>query len=153
MQLTSTDLDLGEKTVGLRFAGISIPPGATILNAYVQFQADESNTGATALTISGQAADSAPTFTSASGNVTSRSRTAASVLWSSPAWTAGQAGASQRTPDIALVIEEIVNRPGWSNGNALVIILTGSGLRAAKSFETAPAGAAAPLLHIEYTVN
>ena len=61
MLLTSSDLELvydyGDQTVGMRFNGVDIPQGATILNATVQFQVDESNSGPTSLTIEGQAAD------------------------------------------------------------------------------------------------
>ena len=45
------------QTDGLRFTGVTVPPGATITNAYVQFQADEAGSVATNLTIVGQAAD------------------------------------------------------------------------------------------------
>ena len=47
-----------------------------------------------------------------------RPRTAASVAWAPPAWTTvGDAGAAQRTPNLATVVQEIVNRPGWASGN------------------------------------
>ena len=51
MLLTSKDIELVEdgttqQTVGLRFNGFTIPNGATITNAYVQFQADETDSGA-----------------------------------------------------------------------------------------------------------
>jgi hypothetical protein len=72
------------------------------------------------------------------------------VPWSSvPAWTTlKESGPNQRTPDIAGVIQEIVNRGGWVRGNALVVIVTGSGLRTAISFDGSIT--AAPLLHVEY---
>jgi len=64
-------------------------------------------------------------------------------------WTAaGDAGPEQRTPNLAAVIQEIVNRPGWASGNALAIIVTGTGRRVAESYNGVPA--AAPLLHVEY---
>jgi hypothetical protein len=47
------------------------------------------------------------------------------------------------------VIQEIVSRPGWVSGNALALIVTGSGKRTAESFNGDAAGAA--LLHVEYT--
>jgi hypothetical protein len=47
------------------------------------------------------------------------------------------------------VIQEIVDRPGWSAGNALVVIVTGSGKRVAESYNGLPSGA--PLLHVEYS--
>jgi galactose oxidase-like protein/flagellar hook capping protein FlgD/K319-like protein len=138
--------DRNLQTVGMRFTGIDIPQGATITNAWIQFQADEAQTEATSLTIQGQAADAAAAFTTATRNVSTRPRTAASVTWTPGAWTSGQAGAAQRTPDIAPVIQEIVNRSGWSR-TALAIIVTGTGHRTAEPFE---GGATrAPLLHIE----
>jgi hypothetical protein len=155
VDLSSTDLELvvdaGDlQTVGLRFSSLAIPPGATILNAYVQFKVDEVNSEETTVTVQGQAIDDAPAFTTAIGNITSRARTAAGVVWPQiPAWTTtGQAGANQRTPDLSAVIQEIVNRPGWSSGNALVLIITGSGHRTAESYNGDQPGA--PLLHVEY---
>jgi hypothetical protein len=149
VDLTSTDLDLSSKTVGLRFTPVSIPPGATITSAYIQFKADETNATTATTTIRGEAIDHAPTFTSTSGNITSRIPTSASVAWSPAAWTVGDAGPAQQTPDIAALIQEIVDRPGWTSGNALVIIFTkGTGARAAEPFDAEPAGA--PLLRVEY---
>ena len=57
------------QTDGLRFTGVTVPRGATITNAYVQFQADEAGSVATNLTVAGQAADNPPGFTTAAGNV------------------------------------------------------------------------------------
>jgi hypothetical protein len=45
MYLTSTDLELihdsSDQTVGMRWVGLAIPPGATITAAYIQFAAKE----------------------------------------------------------------------------------------------------------------
>ena len=61
------------------------------------------------------------------------------------------AGPEQRTPDLAAVLQEIVDHPGWAAGNALAILITGSGERVAESYNGLPA--AAPLLHVEYRVS
>jgi parallel beta helix pectate lyase-like protein/K319-like protein len=136
------------QTVGLRFTNVTVPPGATITSAYIQFEADETQSEVTNLTLKGQAADNAATFTTVSGNVSARPRTTAAASWSPVPWTlVGEAGVNQRTPELKTVIQEIVNRPGWASGNALAIIITGTGHRTARSFENVPAGAA--LLHIE----
>jgi hypothetical protein len=154
IDLTSSDLELihqsDDQTVGMRFVGLNIPRGATIRAAYIQFTVDEAQTEPTTLVIQGQAADSAPKFTTTSGNVSARARTAAAVAWPSvPAWTTvGEAGSNQRSPDISAVVQEIVDRAGWTPGNALAIIITGGGHRTAKSFDGDRA--AAPLLHVEY---
>jgi tetratricopeptide (TPR) repeat protein len=157
MSLGSSDLELVTdgstvQLVGLRFPNLAVPPGATILEAWVQLQVDEASTGAASLRIEGQAADTAPAFTSASGDLGSRPRTAASVAWSPPAWpSAGAAGADQRTPDLSAVVQEVVDRPGWSEGGALALIVSGSGRRTAEAYEGSPSGAA--LLHVVYALT
>jgi hypothetical protein len=153
MHRSSSDLELvfdkGDQTVGMRFNGVNIPRAATITNAYLQFKVDEINSGATSLTIEGEDIDDAVTFSSSKRNISSRPRTTAAVSWSPPPWTTkGETGPDQRTPNIASTIQKIVDRPGWSNGNSLVIIITGTGERTAESFNGDQAGA--PLLHVEY---
>ena len=140
-----------DQVVGLRFEGLGIPRGATITKAYVQFQTDLASTGPASLTVAGQAADNPATFTSAIGNVSSRPRTSATVGWTPPDWpTVGARDAAQRTPDLAKVVQEIVSRPGWAGGNALALIITGTGSRTAESYNTGGL-AAAPTLHVEWT--
>jgi hypothetical protein len=150
----SSDLELvfdgGDQLVGLRFNAVAIPPGATITTAFVQFQVDQASSGATSLTIHGQAADNAAVFSGSTGKISTRSRTASAVSWAPAPWTVvGQAGADQQTPSIASLIQEIVNRPGWSSGNSLAIIITGTGARVAEAFDGLPTGA--PLLRVEYS--
>ena len=150
--LTSGDLELiqasAPQTIGLRFTGLAIPQGATIVNAYVQFEADEVSSGTADLVIEGEAAGDALTFTTAKRNISSRPRTSGVTWGAVPDWTAvGQAGPAQRTPDLTIVVREIVNQSTWS-GNSLVLIITGSGRRVAESFNGDPPGA--PLLHVEF---
>jgi len=151
--LNSSDLELVTdgsvtQTAGLRFPGLGIPTGAKITSAYIQFVADESQSEATNLTFKAQAADNAATFTTASLNVSSRPRTAAFAAWSPVAWTAGEAGSNQRSPDLTPVVQEVVNRGGWASGNAMAFIVTGSGHRTAVAFDGS--AAQAPLLHVEF---
>jgi hypothetical protein len=154
MRMTSTDLELvydgGNQEVGMRFNGAQIPPGVTITNAYMQFKVDETSSGATDLVLEGEAIDDAPAFISTMYNVSNRNRTSASVNWSPPPWTSsGAAGLDQRTPDLSMIIQEIVDRAGWVEGNSIVLIVTGSGARWAESYDGDPVGAA--LLHVAYT--
>lgn len=156
VRLTSSDLELTvdgtNQTVGLRFNSIAIPKGAIIQKAYIQFTVDETPSAAVELQIWGQAADNSPTFTTAKNNISSRLKTAASVAWSPAAWPAvGDAGIDQRTPDLKAVIQEIVNRGAWANGNSLTVIITGNGTgkRVARAYDFGVPTAAA-LLHVEY---
>ena len=153
VSLSSSDLELTRdasvQTVGMRFRNIAIPRGAHIFAAWVQFKVDEATSNPTSLVLAGEAADNPATFTTKARNVSTRTRTAASVPWTPAAWpTINVAGPAQRTPDLAPVIQQIVGRPGWASGNSLVLIVTGTGKRVAVAFDGASAGA--PLLHVEY---
>jgi hypothetical protein len=83
------------------------------------------------------------------GDVTSRPRTQQAVVWFPPKWTSSQAsGPDQRTPELTEVVQEIVDRPGWSAGNALVFVISGSGTRTARSYDGTADRAAT--LEVEY---
>lgn len=160
LYLNSSDLELAfdvgtalTDTVGMRFTNVAIPLGATIASAYVQFKVDHAKTSSASLTIRGEDVDDAAQFSNSgvgSYNITSRSTTGDSVAWSPPAWnTEGEAGVEQRTSDISSVIQEIVDRPGWSSGNALVIIITGGIENVTAVSHDGDAGGA-PLLHVQW---
>jgi hypothetical protein len=153
VSLTSSDLELvtdgSPQTVGLRFAGLAIPRGVVITDAWLQFQVDEATIDAASLTIRAQAADSAPTFSTASNDVAGRATGPASVAWTPAAWASvGAAGLDQRAQGLAPLIQEVVSRPGWAYGNALALLVTGSGVRTAEAFDGSSSGA--PLLHVVF---
>ena len=153
----SSDLELvydgSNQHVGLRFTNLTIPAGATIANAYLQFEADETQDEPTTLTLHGQAADNPATFSS-SNKVSTRPRTTTSTTWSPLPWTlVGETGPRQRTPDLSAVIQQILNRPGWTSGNALTLIISGTGHRTATAYNATPTGIGAPLLHIDYNTG
>ena len=136
--LNSTDLELvndgaaGNQTVSLRFENLALPAGAVIASADIQFSADEIQSEATALTLRAQAADNAAIFTTTPNSLTSRPMTAASVAWTPSAWTTvDERGPLQRTPDLSALVREVTARPGWSNGNAMAFLISGTGHRTA----------------------
>lgn len=159
MYTSSSDIELvndgatyGNQTVGLRFTGITVPKGATITNAYIQFTSDETGSTGTNLTIKGENVDNSAAFTTANFNVSSRTKTAASVSWAPAAWsTVSQAGTAQRTPNLSTIVQQIVNRNGWTSGNSLSFIITGTGKRTASAYEGSASNA--PLLVIQYTAG
>ena len=133
VSLGSGALELGEdgsklQMVGVRLRGVDIPPGVRIEGARLQFTADRPESSEASLIIEAEAADDAATFARRNGDVTDRPRTLAAVVWDPPAWTQnGASGADQRTPELTTIVQEIIDRPGWSAGNALVFLLSGSG--------------------------
>ena len=140
MTLNSTDLELvndgaaGNQTVGLRFENLALPAGAIVASANIQFSTDETQSEVTALTLRAQAADNAAIFTTSANNLTARPLTAASVPWAPAAWaTVGERGPFQRTPDVSALVREVIARPGWSNGNAMAFLISGTGHRTAQA--------------------
>jgi len=157
MDLSSGDLELiadgncsgSNQQVGIRFQNMTIPQGASITSSYIEFTAETPRSGTTNLTFYGQAIDNAPTFTLTAGNITSRTKTSASVAWNSvPAWNTD--GEKKQTPDLSTVISEIVNRAGWASGNSLVIIVTGTSGSNREAYSYNGSSANAPLLHVVY---
>ncbi len=151
----NTDLKLGVTLIGVRFAGLDIPQGATIMSAGVQFTAHSTfsgdNTVASNLDVVGVSADDMPSFPSNTGlSLTGLTLTAASVAWQPPppAWSVNESGAAELTPDLSAITQEIVSRPGWQPGNALVLLFTGNGRREAEAFDGNPAASA--VFSVEY---
>ena len=143
----------GNQTVGIRFLDISIPKGAYISRAYIQFTMDEAESGETHLNIHGELSPNAARYTQSTPfGISTRTRTAASVAWTPPPWVIQDAaGPNERTPNIAPVIQEIVNQANWVSGNALAVIITGTGERVAHAYNSDPNKA--PLLYIEYNTE
>ncbi len=159
----SSDLDFGgyysgsnyyQTVVGVRFQNVVVPQGETISRAYIQFTANRSwdHTGeATSLLITGQADDDPGRFNSSNSDISGRPRTAASVAWNNiPDWADEQSDNDTRSPDITAIVQELVNRPGWDSGNAMVFIFERSGATGKRDvYAEDGSGAKAPLLHIE----
>lgn len=161
MDLTSSDLEImtdgtKKQIIGIRFPNVTIPQGAIINRAYIQFtnKGDKAPVAGDAY-IAAQDADNASIFTSIAFNISTRAQVANPVLWpgsTSSSWgtsSPGAAGAEQRTPDVKAVLQPIINRSGWVSGNAVVFLLTGDGVRNTFSYDGGAASAAK--LIVEYS--
>jgi hypothetical protein len=113
--------EYGAANAYLRFQNVTVPQGAHITVATVGLTAYGATTAQTVnWRISAVDADNAlaPTTYSAAENAT---RTTAHVDWSAiEAWSADTL---YHTPDLATVIQEVVDRPGWVSGNSIVVYL------------------------------
>lgn len=147
----SSDLELIQEattqTVGLRFPGVLIPAHAVIVTATIEFTADELNDKPTTLLFYGEATADAAPFAALDGDLSRRNLTTAGVTWSDlPAWTIVHE--KHQTPDLAPIVQEMIDQPGWQSGNALAFIITGTGKRTAAAYDGDPAYA--PRLIINY---
>jgi phosphoribosylformylglycinamidine (FGAM) synthase PurS component len=138
----------------LRFTTINIPQGATITSAKIQmkYSGFESNSVGESVSISAEDVDdaSAPTNASAVINAT---LTSASVSWSIPSMTTNTYYDSS---DITSVVQEIVNRAGWSANNDINIILHNSSTGAnwyARWWSRNKGEVHAPKLVVEYSTS
>lgn len=111
----------GQYHGGLRFPALQIPQDAVVHRAWLDVTAASDAYMTTTLDIHAHAHDSAPSFDYQSV-VTNRPRTAAHVTWSMPG-TAWRVDRGYRSPDHAEVVQEVVSREGWRQGNAIALLL------------------------------
>jgi CotH protein/chitobiase/beta-hexosaminidase-like protein/type IX secretion system substrate protein/lamin tail-like protein len=144
------DPDNGNQTIGLRFQNIPIPQNAAIQTAYIQFTADEYSDGICDLIVNGEAADNAAPFIDNFQHISNRSLVAGDINWSPSSWpTIDLADEIHRSPDIANIIQQIIDRPGWEQGNSLAVIIKGTGRRVARAYESNPEQAAKLVINVE----
>ena len=158
VSLSSSDLELVEdsstQTVGIRFQEIPIPQGAKIRRAYLQFTCDEPTDEPTALTIRIEDVANSPQFSTDSHDVSSRSLAAPEAVWQPPAWKKpGDAGEPQRTPDLAALVQSIIDRSEWRPGNALTFVVTGTGKRVATASRGRASDATRLVVDVDETVD
>ncbi|MCZ7526595.1 MAG: hypothetical protein M5U14_09610 [Acidimicrobiia bacterium] len=152
VMLTGRDsANVGDWQTWARFDGLTIPQGATIVSAYYRPVAKQVGTPFTELRAFAQDDPAAPTSLS---DYTSRPLTTATVNWDPTGW----ATFDRRTsPNIATIIQEIVNRAGWASGHAVVIAHRNRGTGVADdaihayTYDQAPASAAE--LVVTYTIG
>jgi hypothetical protein len=136
---TGSPLHLGGKdastvnNTGLRFTNITIPQGAVILGATLDFNENYGSTYGTdvKLKIYGDDQDDCATF-GAGALPRDRTKTTAALDWDSNGsqGTAGQwyqTNATVKPPDASTIVKEIVDRGSWASGNDLCLIFTDDG--------------------------
>ncbi len=133
--VTDDDNSSGNQTIGLRFTDIQLDQGSNIQHAYLEFAVDEVDPSATTnLVIKAHDIDNSATFTTAAGNISTRTTTTASVSWDiSNQWATEHD--IKRSPNIAPLLNEVLARSGWIGGNSLSFIITGSGNRVVESYD------------------
>ncbi len=163
MDLTSSDLEIttdgsNNQLIGIRFANISIPKGIIIDSAFIQFatKGDKAPISGVA-TIRAELSGNSATFTATASNISARTLTTNSVNWAgSTDSTWGTCctnfrGSAQRTSDIKTIIQDAINQSAWNTNNPVTIVMNGSGVRNAQSFNGSSANA--PELIIYYQNN
>lgn len=109
-------------TSGFRFPNVTLPQGAQIAGAYLEFTVDGPYTDELTVIFYGEASGNAQPFSFYS-RPENRPLTQASVTWHIPASDRWELGQTRTSPDLTAIVQEIVNQPNWAPGNALAIIV------------------------------
>lgn len=116
---------------GLIFSGIAIPPKAQIVQANLLIVNADQNNRFPNVMIKGFAEDDAPPFQSDGSNKPStRTKTAAQKEWTIGGPVSGvhvgihwSAESVYESPDISEIIQEVIDRSGWEEGNKIGVVL------------------------------
>jgi len=132
---------------GLRFTDVNIPAGSVITSAYIQLYGKSDKDEFTPVDIFTALNVNAAFFEKEDFNISGRARSSNSVYWNVPEVFQD---VNYNTPDVANLIQEVVDLPDWENGNQSIIFLinTTIGERVFSSFDDDPDFA--PLLVVNY---
>lgn len=122
--LTQTAMNCATSSqyIGLRFQGTGLPKGANISSAILRLNLSSGSYDTPNVTQYGQLIPNAPAFTTNTNDLSSRTLTQAAVAWTSTASGTGY----RLLPDIAAVLQEIVNQDEWVEDNYFAILLRGN---------------------------
>ena len=138
----------------LRFSSVSIPKGATILNARIKFKG-QSTVGdiADPIQIRAENIGNSAILTSTAGCISGKTRTNSFANWLPTSAVNGEYFSNS----LDFIVNEIITRTDWASGNAMTFIFEVNSTAAAgrsvtfTSFDGSSANA--PQLVIEYTTN
>jgi len=150
VNLTGSQLDMRSTQInGLRFRNIPLPQGANILEANLTFTVKSTDSGASTLTFFNEAIDDAPAFVVNNYDVSARAK-GASVSWDPNDWDV--VDEQHVTLDLTALVQDVVDRIGWTAGNSLAIIQEHTSGIQRRAYTYSPSGggaAVAPMLRIK----
>ena len=130
--LTSGDLEIGSEqgegrdwqAVGVQFFNLGIAQGSTINSAILRLGIRNRNVdwGDKNFTIFADDVGSSANFTSGDFNLSNRTRSSAAVHWFLDR-TGIAVGNIYDSPDLAALVQEVVNREDWSENNQLSLLV------------------------------
>lgn len=149
MYLTETLLYLNtqDRWSGIRLNNVTIPQGSTINSATLKISVGSATYDDAHFTVFCEDHDDAPTFTTATNDITNRTTTTASIEIDQDAL-----GTGEHSFTITAAVQEVINRPGWVSGNDLVVPIrndANANLRC-YAYDYGP-GTYPPKLDIDYT--
>lgn len=107
--------------IGMRFTNVTVPQGVIIQSATMQVYGEgvDGDINGIRLKIWGDAADNPAAWSHPGQRPDQITQTTAGVDWDPATWPNWGSPEWVTTPDISPIVQEIVNRPGWTSGNAM----------------------------------
>jgi hypothetical protein len=109
--------------IGYRFDNIDVPQGARIIDAFLRVTSATTSTKVATIHIEAEDTDDAAVFSSTPYDITDRTKTTASLDYLEEHKFFN--GREIRIDGLKPLVQEIVNRPGWVDGNAMAFFLSG----------------------------
>lgn len=136
----------------VRCPNVTIPQGVTITSAYIRFiaQASDSSTVVNVNIYFNNIDDAIAPTSAAEGNALACTT---AVAWDNiGSWSDGN---QYNSPSLVSILQSVVNRTGWSSGNAIQVIIKDNGSSPSYSMRTAATienveGAEKAELHVEW---
>ncbi|MGJ8671000.1 MAG: pilus assembly protein, partial [Oceanococcus sp.] len=144
VRLNSNDLDVGQHPyIGLRFDGIRVLREAEILDARLEFTARGAASGdSPTVQVHVDTVDDSSPIIGTDDEIDDRfdDGSTAGIDWDVGDWTINSA---YRSPNLKSIVQEIVDRGGWSPGNAMLFFVKKStgNAREAYSYDSSPSRA------------
>lgn len=108
---------------GFRFQDVGIPDGATINAAHLEFTVDGNYTRAIDVEFQGELVDNPVSYNDISWPSDRSPLTNAVVPWYIGDRDWWMVEYIRSSPGLSIVIQEIINQPGWTSGNAISLIV------------------------------
>lgn len=153
--LTSSFTSTTNKVIAaLRFSSVSIPKGATILNARIKFKNQTTvGNGADPIQIRAENTGNAPVLTNIAGSISSKTKTNSFANW----LPSSSINGDYFSNSLDFIVNEVINRIDWTSGNAMTFLLevnsTADAGRSVTFTSYDGSSTNAPQLIIEYTIN
>ena len=129
------------------FTNVTIANGSTVSSATMTVYVVNTSNDDPNLDIYCDDVDNSAAPSTASNDISGRTKTTAKATWNATGVGAG----TVTTPDFATAVQEVVQRAGWSSGNALGVIFDGLAATSFQYYTTEQGSGFEPTISITYT--
>ena len=142
----SVDVDL---LTAMRFNYMHIPPGALITSAVINMHTHNASDTASSFTIAAEDIGNSASFEDTNGNLSARNTTTATETWIPGNWPTKNGEVD--SVDVTRLVQEVIGRTDWCGGNAISMMVSGTGFREIVAQEQSSVNA--PTLTVFYDPN